>query len=356
MIFEAPGALQALFGTPASTRRALAEIERATGVSVSIRGGELTLRGEESACATVEAGLRQAYELGTRGQPLRPEDLGRALAVLGADPEGRLESCFGDVLITRRGGRPVTPRSLAQKNYIDMIRQRPLTFGVGPAGTGKTYLAVCMAARRLLDREVRRIILTRPAIEAGENLGFLPGTFEDKVSPYMRPIYDSLFDVIEPAKVHRMVEQGIIEIAPLAYMRGRTLAEAFVILDEAQNTTPQQMKMFLTRLGEQTTAVVTGDPSQIDLARGQRSGLADALDVLRGVTAVGVQRFSADDVMRHALVQDIVRAYDRAAQKRGERGRASDREHPPSKGRAEPSRRDEDTASTKVLPPRPSKG
>ena len=152
MIFEAPGALQALFGTPASTRRAVAEGERATGVSVSIRGGEVTLRGDEAACATVEAGLRQAYELGTRGQPLRPEDLGRALAVMSADPDGRLESCFGDVLITRRGGRPVTPRSLAQKNYIDMIRQRPLTFGVGPAGTGKTYLAVCMAARRLLDR------------------------------------------------------------------------------------------------------------------------------------------------------------------------------------------------------------
>jgi len=319
MVFQAPGALQALFGTPESTRRAMEEVERATGVALSIRGGELSMRGEEAACVLVETGLRQAYELGTRGQPVRPEDLGRALAVLAANPEGRLEACFGDVLITRRGGRPVTPRSLAQKNYIDLIRHRPLTFGVGPAGTGKTYLAVCMAARRLLDREVRRIVLTRPAIEAGENLGFLPGTFEDKVSPYMRPIYDSLFDVIEPAKVHRMVEQGVIEIAPLAYMRGRTLAEAFVILDEAQNTTPQQMKMFLTRLGEQTTAVITGDPTQIDLPRGQQSGLADALDVLRGIGAVGVQRFSADDVMRHALVQDIVRAYDRAENKRGER-------------------------------------
>ncbi len=356
MVFDAPGALQALFGTPESTRRALAEVQRATGVSLSIRGGELTLRGDAGACATVESGLRQAYELGSRGQPVRPEDLGRALAVLKATPEGRIEACFGDVLITRRGGRPVTPRSLAQKSYIELIRRRPLTFGVGPAGTGKTYLAVCMAARRLLDREVRRIVLTRPAIEAGENLGFLPGTFEDKVSPYMRPIYDSLFDVIEPGKVHRMVEQGVIEIAPLAYMRGRTLADAFVILDEAQNTTPQQMKMFLTRLGEQTTAVVTGDPSQIDLPRGQRSGLADALDVLRGVSAVGVQRFSADDVMRHALVQDIVRAYDESAKQRGERARARDPKRAALGVQAEASPAAPHDALTKDLPSSPPEG
>ena len=309
MVFEAPGALQALFGTPDVTRRAVAEVERDLGVTLSIRGGELTLRGEDGACALVETGLRQAYELGQRGQPVRPEDLGRALAVLAANPDGRIDACFGDVLITRRGGRPVTPRSLAQQRYVELMRRRPLTFGVGPAGTGKTYLAVCMAARRLLDRDVRRIILTRPAIEAGENLGFLPGTFEDKVSPYMRPIYDSLFDVIEPAKVHRMVEQGVIEVAPLAYMRGRTLAEAFVILDEAQNTTPAQMRMVLTRLGEGSKMVVTGDPTQIDLPQGQLSGLIEAAQVLEGVEGIAVCRLSAADVVRHPLVQRLVTAY-----------------------------------------------
>ena len=321
LVFEAAGALQALFGTPASTRRAIADIERDAGVALSIRGGEVTLKGDAEACARVEAALRDIYRLGQQGRPIRPEDIGRALAVATKVPEGGLEACFGDVLATRRGGRPVTPRSLAQKRYVEAIRQGALTFGVGPAGTGKTYLAVCMAARRLLDRDVRRIILTRPAIEAGENLGFLPGTFEDKVSPYMRPIYDSLFDLIDPPKVHRMVEQGIIEIAPLAYMRGRTLSEAFVILDEAQNTTPQQMKMFLTRLGERTTAVVTGDPSQVDLPRGQRSGLVDALDILSGVQTVSVQRFTAGDVMRHPLVEDIIRAYDAAARRRATRTR-----------------------------------
>ena len=208
------------------------------------------------------------------------------------------------------------------------MRRKPLVFGVGPAGTGKTFLAVAMAVRRLLDKQVRRIILTRPAIEAGESLGFLPGSFEEKVSPYMRPLYDGLEEMLDYNKVQRLTEQGVIEIAPLAYMRGRTLNDAFVILDEAQNATKQQMKMLLTRIGTGTSAVVTGDPTQVDLPKGGSSGLAHALSILKAVPRVGVCRFEQGDVMRHPLVADIIKAYDadgkrRSSSRSGDRPRSS---------------------------------
>jgi phosphate starvation-inducible PhoH-like protein len=207
----------------------------------------------------------------------------------------------------------VAPRSLNQKRYVEYMRSHHLTFGIGPAGTGKTFLAVAMAVRMLLDTNVRRIVISRPAIEAGEHLGFLPGTLEQKVTPYLRPLYDALHDMLEASKVMRMLEHGTIEVAPLAYMRGRTLNDAFLILDEAQNTTREQMKMMLTRIGQRTRTVVTGDPSQVDLPAGQRSGLAHVLRVLRGVEGVAVCSFGDEDVMRHPLVQRIVRAYDREA-------------------------------------------
>jgi phosphate starvation-inducible PhoH-like protein len=247
------------------------------------------------------------------GHPLDPSDVGRALEVLREEPGAELRTVFEDVVLRRPGreGRGVTPRSLGQKRYVAAIRSHALTFGVGPAGTGKTFLAVACAVHLLTEQKVRRIVVSRPAIEAGESLGFLPGTLEQKISPYLRPMYDALYDLLEPARVMKMVEQGTIELAPLAYMRGRTLNDSFVILDEAQNATREQMKMLLTRIGQGSKCVVTGDPSQIDLPGGRRSGLADALRIVRGLDGVAICRLGSRDVMRHALVQAIVDAYDR---------------------------------------------
>ncbi len=287
-------------------------VERETGARIHVRGHEVTVEGEEG--ALVERLLRQIYGLARAGRPVAAADVPRALAMLRDDPNLRLGDVFAeDVLVRPRSGRPVSPRSVAQKQYVAAMRAHPLTFGVGPAGTGKTFLAVAMAVHDLLAEKVRRIVISRPAIEAGEQLGFLPGTLEEKVSPYLRPIYDALYAMLDPARVMRMLEQQVIEIAPLAYMRGRTLEEAFVILDEAQNTSREQMKMFLTRIGRGTRCVVTGDPSQVDLPRGQRSGLADALEVLAGIEGIAVVRFRPEDVMRHPLVQRIVEAYDARA-------------------------------------------
>ena len=293
------------------------DIARSTGVALHLRGSEVTLDGDADEVALVERLLRQMYALAKAGTPLSPADLSRGIDVLRRDPSAELRVVFEDVILAKTGTRrPIAPRSLAQKHYVDSIRRYDLSFGVGPAGTGKTYLAVAMGIRNLLDKRVRRIILARPAIEAGESLGFLPGTMEEKVSPYMRPLYDALNDMLAPDKVLRMMEQRVIEIAPLAYMRGRTLSDTFVILDEAQNTTIEQMKMFLTRIGVGTKAVVTGDPSQIDLPNGQRSGLAHAIKILRNVEGVAIAPFTAADVMRHALVQRIILAYDHDQQRR----------------------------------------
>ena len=244
------------------------ELQRTTGVTLHVRGGEVTIDGEDAAAAMVERLLRQMVGMARGGTPIHSGDLSRALEVMRREPRIDLRSLFDDTIVGKTGnGRPIAPRSLAQKYYVDCLRRYDLNFGVGPAGTGKTYLAVAMGVRMLMDKRVRRIILTRPAIEAGENLGFLPGTFEEKISPYMRPLYDALHDMLDVQKVLRMMEQGVIEIAPLAYMRGRTLSETFLILDEAQNTTPEQMKMFLTRIGFGARAVVNGDVIMAIIAR-----------------------------------------------------------------------------------------
>ncbi len=327
--FEDHHPLQRVLGS-AGKSSGTQRLSEETGVQLHVRGSDVTLEGDLQQAQIVERLLRQMYALARDGTPVQPADLSRGLEVLRRDPQADLRTVFLDVVITRSGSRkPIAPRTLAQKRYIECIRKYDLTFGVGPAGTGKTYLAVAMAVRMLLDKQVRRIILARPAIEAGENLGFLPGTLEEKVSPYMRPLYDALHDMLDAAKVARMMEHNVIEIAPLAYMRGRTLAESFVILDEAQNTSVEQMKMFLTRIGVGTRAVVTGDPSQFDLGDGHRSGLAHALKVLRGIDEIAVNRFTAADVMRHALVQKIILAYDREQQRRVERRRERTGGHRP---------------------------
>jgi phosphate starvation-inducible protein PhoH and related proteins len=319
LVFNDHRALQLVLGTPGESKRVVGEIERSTGVALHLRGSEVTLAGEADNFDLVERLLKQMFNLARSGRPMLPTDVARGLEILRSDSEAELTSVYDDVIITKSSGKTIAPRSLAQKRYVDAMRRNNLVFGVGPAGTGKTFLAVAMAVRRLQDKQVRRIILSRPAVEAGENLGFLPGTLEEKVSPYMRPLYDGLYDMLDGPKVQRMMEQGVIEIAPLAYMRGRTLNDAFVILDEAQNTTREQMKMLLTRIGIGTWTVVTGDPSQRDLDGRERSGLNHAVHVLSGIPSVSVCKFTGNDVMRHPLVQDIVRAYEADSRERAER-------------------------------------
>ncbi len=322
-------------------------LERETGVTVHVRGHEVTLENDHE--GLVERLLRQLYGLARSGRPVDPLDLRRALEILRTDPRADLREVFDDTVLERSGdGKAISPRSRTQKRYVAFIRRHTLTFGVGPAGTGKTFLAMAVAVRMLVDKQVRRIIVSRPAIEAGEHLGFLPGTLEEKISPYLRPLYDALHDMVPADKVLRMMERGDLEIAPLAYMRGRTLNDAFVILDEAQNTTREQMKMFLTRIGSNTRVVVTGDPSQVDLPGGGRSGLAHALRILQGVEGIAVCSFGVEDVMRHPLVQVIVTAYDRDARRRAE---ARERAEPGGEG-AGPA----DSADSSTPPAQPENG
>ncbi|MCX4245579.1 PhoH family protein [Paraliomyxa miuraensis] len=343
LTFEERDPLQVMLGAVLGEGGAAATLERETGgTRLHVRGHDVVVEGPEA--PLVARLLRQLYGMARAGNPVDGSDVGRALEVLRHDAEVELRDVFEDVILVRPSdGRGITARSLNQKRYVGSMRRHALTFGVGPAGTGKTYLAVAMAARALVDKQVRRIVLSRPAIEAGERLGFLPGTLEDKISPYLRPLYDALYEMFPPDKVLRMVEQTVLEIAPLAYMRGRTLNDAFVILDEAQNTTREQMKMFLTRIGANTKAVVTGDPSQVDLPTGQRSGLAHALKVLRGVDGIAVCRFAKGDVMRHPLVQAIIEAYDdddrkRAAQVQGRNGNGNGDDAPRRRHRDDSSR------------------
>ncbi len=315
LTFDERDPLQRMLQAVVGRGGAQAMLERETGSRLHVRGHEVKVEGGE--VELVARLLRQLYALARAGNPVEASDVGRALEVLRHDADVELREVFQDVILVRPAdGKGIMPRSLNQKRYVSAMRNNSLTFGVGPAGTGKTYLAVAMAANALVEKQVRRIILSRPAIEAGERLGFLPGTLEDKISPYLRPLYDALYEMFPPDKVLRMLEQQVLEIAPLAYMRGRTLNDAFVILDEAQNTTREQMKMFLTRIGANTRAVVTGDPSQVDLPSGQRSGLSHALKVLRRVEGLAVCRFAPRDVMRHPLVKAIIEAYDEDAGRR----------------------------------------
>jgi phosphate starvation-inducible protein PhoH and related proteins len=279
---------------------------------VFLRGNLLTFDGEESQTHAGERVVRELSELISRGHQIGP---GTIAAVTGAlDAHESPAQVLEDVVWRHRGLR-VAPKTVNQKRYVDSIRRSTITFAVGPAGTGKTFLAVAMAAAALARHEVNRIILTRPAVEAGERLGFLPGDMMAKVDPYLRPLFDALHDMLDPEKVSQHIDRGVIEIAPLAFMRGRTLNDSFVILDEAQNTTPEQMKMFLTRLGFGSRMVVTGDITQVDLPRDQRSGLIVVGDILDSIEAIEFVRFDAEDVVRHKLVQRIVEAYDVHAQR-----------------------------------------
>ncbi|HEY3771852.1 MAG TPA: PhoH family protein [Solirubrobacteraceae bacterium] len=290
----------------------LRTLETQLDCDIFLRGNQLTLDGDASA---VEAGVKVVHELSQlvdQGHEVAP---GTVEAVVGALSEDESPARILDDVVWRHRATKVAPKTVNQKRYVDSIRNNTITFGIGPAGTGKTFLAVALAAAALSRREVNRIILTRPAVEAGERLGFLPGDLMAKVDPYLRPLFDALHDMLEPEKVAQHLERGVIEVAPLAFMRGRTLNDSFIILDEAQNTSPEQMKMFLTRLGFNSKMIVTGDVTQIDLPREQGSGLVAVAEILQGVDDVDFVRFGGEDVVRHKLVRRIVAAYDEHSQR-----------------------------------------
>jgi phosphate starvation-inducible PhoH-like protein len=287
----------------------LKTVEAAFDSQILVRGNEITITGEQEEAERVAILFEELLTLLERGQVLTPTSVGHTIDMI-KEEEVRPSEVLSDVLLTSRG-KSIAPKTLGQKGYVDALRKSTLTFAIGPAGTGKTYLAVATAVKALQEREVSRIILTRPAVEAGEKLGFLPGTLFEKIDPYLRPLYDALYEMMDPAAFQRLLERGTIEVAPLAFMRGRTLNDSFIILDEAQNTSPEQMKMFLTRLGFGSRAVVNGDITQIDLPPGQRSGLVVVQEILRGIQGIEFIHLGARDVVRHKIVQDIVEAYRR---------------------------------------------
>lgn len=291
--------------------RNLLAVEKASGVTVQARGNSLTISGSKHEAQTAASVLKQLYELIGEGYPVYPPDVAYALRILERSPKAKLKDIFLDKVYITSSQRVVSPKSINQKHYIESMRANDIVFGIGPAGTGKTYLAVAMAISAFAGNQVKYIILTRPAVEAGEKLGFLPGDMAQKVDPYLRPLYDALNDMLGREKVLELIEKGIVEIAPLAFMRGRTLHSAFVILDEAQNTTHEQMKMFLTRLGVNSRAVITGDITQIDLPDKRHSGLIEAARILRNIRGIDFCYFSDADVVRHVLVQEIIRAYEK---------------------------------------------
>lgn len=286
-------------------------IEQHYGVDIVSRGGELKVAGEEEGVTKAVRAMEGLLQLINRGEQLNEQNVRYVLTLVDEDSEQELPQLAGDSICLTSKGRPVKPKTLGQKRYIEAIRSNTVVLGIGPAGTGKTYLAVAMAVKAFRAKEVNRIILTRPAVEAGEKLGFLPGDLQSKVDPYLRPLYDALFDMLGAETYQKYLERGNIEVAPLAYMRGRTLDDSFIILDEAQNTTPEQMKMFLTRLGFNSKMVVTGDITQIDLPDGRKSGLREVMRVLKGVEDIGICSFSEKDVVRHQLVQRIIQAYEK---------------------------------------------
>ncbi|HVR27931.1 MAG TPA: PhoH family protein [Thermoanaerobaculia bacterium] len=299
----------------------LRKIEEAFAVRLTARGEEVRIQGEAPNVATVKHLVEELALLVERGFRPSPKDVETAIRVIAASPGASLVDFFlGEAGAAKATPKLVTPRSINQKQYLEAMREQDLVFAIGPAGTGKTYLAVAVAATFLLEKRVRRLVLTRPAVEAGEKLGFLPGDLVEKVNPYLRPLYDALYDIIGFDRVGRMIERSIIEIAPLAFMRGRTLNDSFIILDEAQNTTPEQMKMFVTRIGFGSKAVVTGDITQVDLPAGRASGLVHARGVMSGVEGIAFTNFTEKDVVRHPLVQRIVSAYDRFERAGGDDG------------------------------------
>ena len=285
-------------------------IEDALSIDVILREGNIVLMGEEENVDSALKLMNELHQAVANGKTLDKQNISYSLSLLLEGSEEKIKELEGTIVITQKG-KSIQPKTLGQKEYIKLIQNNDITFGIGPAGTGKTYLAVAMAVKAFKKDEVSRIILTRPAVEAGESLGFLPGDLKDKVDPYLRPLYDALFDMIGPDKFNKYLERGTIEVAPLAFMRGRTLDNAFIILDEAQNTTPEQMKMFLTRLGFGSKAVVTGDITQTDLPDKKKSGLVQATRILKDVPGIGSITLSDRDVVRHELVQRIIRAYDK---------------------------------------------
>lgn len=307
-------AYRTLFGM---NDRNMAVLEQELNVQVTLREQELRIEGAEADQALAGQVIAKLIDMLRRGESI---DLSRIRYAAALAREGRLDEIedllFDVVAITHRGRR-IQCKTLGQKEYVSAVRDGELTLAVGPAGTGKTYLAMAMAVVALKNKEVERIVLTRPAVEAGERLGFLPGDMTQKVDPYLRPLYDALYEIMGVESYQRLLERGTLEVAPLAFMRGRTLSDAFIILDEAQNTTPEQMKMFLTRLGEGSRCIVTGDISQIDLPKGKKSGLTEAIEVLRGVEGIHIVELTARDVVRHELVQKIVRAYEAFESKEG---------------------------------------
>jgi len=285
-------------------------IEKNVGVNIHARGNSMTISGDAVNIQLAERLCTELYDILHKGHPIYPNDILSAIRILSGNHSAKLKEIFLDTIYISSKRRLITPKSFAQKLYIDAIRTHDIVFSIGPAGTGKTYLAMAMGVASLTKKEVHRIILTRPAVEAGEKLGFLPGDLLEKVNPYLRPLYDALHDMMDFEAAARLLEKGVIEVAPLAFMRGRTLNDSFVILDEAQNTTSEQMKMFLTRLGYGSKAVITGDITQIDLPSGRISGLVEAREILAGIEGIQFSYFTEIDVVRHPLVQDIIRAYD----------------------------------------------
>ncbi|MBW2057182.1 MAG: PhoH family protein [Deltaproteobacteria bacterium] len=298
-----------LFGVQGSHIRQIAD---KTGTRIHVKGNALSIEGDEIGVALAQRVLEELYGLLKKGYPLYPSDIDFATRILSASNSARLEEIFLDTVYISSKKRVITPKSLTQKQYIDAIRSHDIVIGIGPAGTGKTYLAMAMAVASLTKQEVQRIVLTRPAVEAGERLGFLPGDIFEKVNPYLRPLYDALHDMMDFERASRLVERGTIEVVPLAFMRGRTLNDSFVILDEAQNTGSEQMKMFLTRLGYHAKAVITGDITQVDLPEDRQSGLIEIQTILKGIKGIRFVYFTERDVVRHPLVQEIIKAYERA--------------------------------------------
>lgn len=303
--------------------RNLKHIGELTDVSIAARDGAVTIEGDSIAAALAANILNQLYALIKGGYPIYPKDVEYAVTILSRDSRADLKTIFLDAVYVTSKKRVITPKSPTQKAYIDAIRNYDISFGIGPAGTGKTYLAMAMAVAALTQKKVSRIVLTRPAVEAGEALGFLPGDLAEKINPYLRPLYDALHDMMSYDKASGLIHQDAIEVAPLAFMRGRTLNDSFIILDEAQNTTTEQMKMFLTRIGFNSKAVITGDITQIDLPPERTSGLIETKDILQGIAGIRFVFFSKQDVVRHKLVQEIIRAYEELDQrKRSAKGTA----------------------------------
>lgn len=302
-----PSKINTLFG---NLDKNIIYIEREFGIRIRISDDGLYIRGNERILPIVSHLLDVLFEIIKAKDILTFEDVRYAVNMEKQENSENIKNYLNDIVVTTYQGKPIRPKTIGQKRYVDIIRENGIVFGIGPAGTGKTYLAMAMAIESFKNKEINRIILTRPAVEAGESLGFLPGDLQEKIDPYLRPLYDALYEIMGPETYQKLIERGAIEVAPLAYMRGRTLDNAFVILDEAQNTTPQQMKMFLTRLGYGSKAIITGDITQLDLPRGKKSGLITIRNILKNIKGIEFVDFDKNDVVRHSLVQRIIDAYD----------------------------------------------